>query len=72
MVTRVEGQPGQAIIFSERLMHTTVPWRGAGERRSLFFKYVSPGMHYQDRKYNTELPGLSEEQRAVLSYPKAW
>ena len=38
-VTRIEGQPGQAIIFTERLVHTTVPGTGKGERRSLFFKY---------------------------------
>ena len=30
-VTRVEGQPWQAIIFTERLVHTTLPWTGRGE-----------------------------------------
>jgi hypothetical protein len=25
----LEGQPGQAIIFVERLVHATVPWRAA-------------------------------------------
>ena len=44
-VTRVEGQPGQAIIFTERLVHSTVPWRGSGSRRSLFLKYVPYGCH---------------------------
>ena len=42
-VTRVEGQPGDCVLFTERLVHTTVPWTGRGERRSLFVKYVPYG-----------------------------
>lgn len=68
-VTRVEGQPGQAIIFTERLVHTTLPWTGRGERRSLFLKYCPYGLHYTDQRYDTTLPGLSEEQRQIMSYP---
>lgn len=69
-VTRVEGQPGQAVIFTERLVHSTIPWRGAGSRRSLFLKYVPYGMHYTDRRYDTEAPGLTPLQREVCSYPE--
>ena len=37
-VQSVAGQPGQAVLFVERLVHATMPWKGKGERRSLFFK----------------------------------
>jgi len=29
---------GDCIIFSEKLKHATLPWLGAGERRTLFYK----------------------------------
>jgi hypothetical protein len=44
-VRAVAGQPGQAVLFVERLVHATMPWKGRGQRRSLFFKYVQKGMH---------------------------
>ena len=37
-VRGVHGQPGQAVLFVERLVHATLPWKGRGERRSLFYK----------------------------------
>lgn len=42
-ITRIEGQPGDCVLFTERLVHTTVPWTGRGERRSIFVKYVPYG-----------------------------
>ena len=39
-VHRVEAKAGECIIFSEKLKHGTIPWSGAGERRTLFYKYV--------------------------------
>jgi hypothetical protein len=40
-----------------RLVHSTLPWKGAGERRSLFIKYVPYGTHYQYTEYDMTLPG---------------
>ena len=37
---RVEGKAGDCILFTEKMTHGTVPWEGAGERRTLFYKYV--------------------------------
>ena len=71
-VTRVEGQPGDCVLFTERLVHSTLPWKGAGERRSLFIKYVPWGMHYQDVDYDMSLPGLSERELEVMEYPSQW
>jgi hypothetical protein len=39
-VHRVEGKAGDCILFTEKMTHGTVPWEGAGERRTLFYKYV--------------------------------
>jgi len=69
-VTRVEGQPGDCILFTERLVHSTLPWTGSGERRSLFIKYAPYGMHYRDTVYDTALPELSAEEKEVLSFPE--
>jgi hypothetical protein len=38
------------VLFAEKLMHTTVPWRGiASERRTVFYKFVPFGMHHADK-----------------------
>ena len=39
IVTQVAAKAGAAIVFSEYMMHTTYPWLGSGERRSIFYKY---------------------------------
>ena len=35
-VTPVTGPAGTAIVFTEAMSHGTLPWRGAGERRTVF------------------------------------
>eukprot|EP01050_Picozoa_sp_SAG11_P022940 SAG11_NODE_4467_length_1885_cov_1.603024_2_plen_126_part_00 len=39
IVTRVAAKAGAAIVFTEYMMHTTYPWTGAGQRKSVFYKY---------------------------------
>jgi hypothetical protein len=41
-VHRIEAGPGDAIIFTEKLVHGTLPWAGGGERRTLFCAWRSP------------------------------
>ena len=60
---------GTAVFFTERLVHSTLPWKGKGERRSLFVKYAPYGMHYADRGYDLTLPELSDFQREILAFP---
>jgi hypothetical protein len=60
------------VIFTEAMTHGTLPWRGAGERRTLFFKY-DPGPYafgaaYYDRD---RWPDLTPRQRAILEAPNA-
>ena len=71
-VRKVGGPAGNAIIFSEALTHGTLPWFGAGERRTLFFKYSPFPLSWSARYYNpADYPGLTEAQQALLEAPNA-
>ncbi len=71
-VTPVTGPAGTAVIFTEALSHGTLPWRGAGERRTAFFKYNPHPIAWSGRFYDRErYPGLTERQRAILEPPNA-
>lgn len=71
-VRRVTGPAGTAVIFTEALVHGTLPWHGAGERRTVFYKYspaaVSWAAEYPDAD---AYPDLTERQRAILEPPNA-
>ncbi len=68
----VTGPAGTAIIFSEALTHGTLPWRGADERRTLFFKYSPHPLSWSARYYDADhYEGLSERQVAILEAPNA-
>ena len=62
----------RCLLSTERLVHTTVPWRGHGERRSIFLKFVPYGLHYTDRRYDNTRAGLNTLQREILSYPEVF
>jgi ectoine hydroxylase-related dioxygenase (phytanoyl-CoA dioxygenase family) len=63
-------QPGDAVIFSEALVHGTAPWRATGERLALLLKYV-PGHSCAatPRDGRVEPSWLSAQQRALLRGP---
>ena len=71
-VDHLTGPAGTAVIFTEALMHGTLPWRGAGERRTAFYKFsphpVSWAAGYFDA---ADYDGLSEAQADVLEPPNA-
>jgi len=72
LVRAVTGPAGTAIIFTEAMTHGTLPWRGAGERRTMFLKY-DPGAYawgaaFYDRD---RWPDLTPRQRAILESPNA-
>ena len=68
----VTGPAGTAIIFTEALTHGAMPWSGAGERRTLFFKYSPFPLSWAAGYYNPDdYPDLSEEQRLILEAPNA-
>ncbi len=68
----VTGPAGTAIIFTEALTHGTLPWRGAGERRTLFYKYSPHPVSWSASYYDVSLyDDLSEAERAALEAPNA-
>ncbi|NKB72021.1 MAG: mitomycin antibiotics/polyketide fumonisin biosynthesis protein [Candidatus Latescibacteria bacterium] len=71
-ITRVTGPAGSAVVFTEALTHGALPWTGAGERRTIFFKYsphpVSWAAGYFDEFAYDD---LSERQRDILEAPNA-
>lgn len=59
------------LLFSERMTHSTVPWRGAGDRRTIFFKYVQRDMAWSAGKlYDEEHADLTDEQRELVRCPE--
>lgn len=71
-VRRVTGPAGTAIIFTEALVHGTLPWNGADERRTAFYKYSPASVSWSASYYNADdYPDLNERQRAMLEAPNA-
>jgi hypothetical protein len=68
----VTGPAGTAIIFTEALTHGTLPWHGAGERRTLFYKYSPHAVSWSARYYDAALyDDLTEAELACLEAPNA-
>ena len=81
-VTQVSCKAGDAVIFTEATMHSTLPWSAAHQRRSVLFRY-SPansafggGRHAFDSEHRVGdtwpaswYRGLTDPQRAVLEPP---
>lgn len=72
LVRPVTGPAGTAILFTEAMTHGTLPWRGAGERRTLFLKYDPGPMAYGAAFYDRDRwADLTPRQRAILESPNA-
>lgn len=72
LVRPVTGSAGSAILFTEAMTHGTLPWRGGGERRTLFFKYDPGPIAYGAAFYDRDRwPDLTARQRAILESPNA-
>jgi hypothetical protein len=69
-VVQPEANAGDALIFTEALIHGTRPWTADHERRTLLYKY-SPGHSSWSQSYynpdNYENP--TEQQRRILAPP---
>lgn len=71
-VARVTGAAGTAILFTEALTHGTLPWQGAGERRTLFYKYSPHALSWAAFYYSPDdYEDLTERQRGILEPPNA-
>jgi hypothetical protein len=63
-------EAGDALFFTEALVHGTQPWRAKHERRALLFKY-SPGHSAWSQKYYEpgDFESLTEQQRRIIAPP---
>ena len=69
----VAASAGDAIIFTEACAHGTIPWRGEGERRTIFYKYCPHAVAWSPCYYNSDnYPELTESQKAFLLPPSAF
>lgn len=62
LVRQIPTKAGDCVIFTERLIHGTLPWRGPGIRRTLFFKYAPGGLSWSNQTYfpPAAMPGTSD------------
>ena len=63
-------EAGDALIFTEALVHGTHPWRAQHERRALLYKF-SPGYSAWSQKYYSpdDYTDLTDQQRRILAPP---
>lgn len=69
-VTQPPVEAGDALIFTEALIHGTMPWTAEHERRALLYKY-SPGYSSWAQKYYNpdDYPNVTEQQRRIMAPP---
>ena len=63
-------EAGDALFFTEALIHGTMTWRGKHERRALLYKY-SPGHSAWSQNYYdiSQFDNLTDQQRRILAPP---
>jgi hypothetical protein len=70
----VQLDPGDCLVFSEKLLHATAPYTGRDQRRTLFYKYLPYGVARDDqperRYYDLTVPGLTQQQRLIMGWPE--
>lgn len=69
-VIQPEVEAGDALFFTEALIHGTMTWRAKHERRALLYKY-SPGHSAWSQNYYdvSTFENLTEQQRRILAPP---
>ncbi len=71
-VRAVTGPAGTAVMFTEALTHSALPWTAAHERRTVFFKYAPHPLAWASHFYDAaKWPDLNERERAILESPNA-
>ena len=69
-VVQPTAKAGDALFFTEALIHGTMPWCAAHQRRTLLYKY-SPGYSTWAEKFYTleEYGELTERQKRIMAPP---
>ncbi len=74
-VERVSAKPGDAIIFTEALIHGTLPWEVDQKRSTVFYKYSPHTLSWSADFFNTEdflgYDDMNPRKLAMLEKPNA-
>lgn len=63
-------EAGDAVIFTEALIHGTAPWTADHERRALLYKYSPGHSAWMNEYYDTgAYTALTEQQKRILAPP---
>ncbi|HZT40731.1 MAG TPA: phytanoyl-CoA dioxygenase family protein [Chthonomonadaceae bacterium] len=63
-------EAGDALFFTEALIHGTMTWRARHERRALLYKYSPGHSAWSQNYYNLDdYANLTEQQRRILAPP---
>ena len=63
-------EAGDALFFTEALIHGTIPWRANHERRALLYKYSPGHSTWAKDYYDLDLYGeLTEQQKRIMAPP---
>ena len=69
-VHQPEVEAGDMVIFTEALVHGTMPWEGARERRALLYKFSPGHSAWSQNYYNPDAySDLTDQQRRILQPP---
>jgi len=69
-VTQPAVEPGDALIFTEALIHGTMPWTAEHERRALLYKFSPGHSSWASTYYNPDdYPDLTEQQHRIMAAP---
>jgi hypothetical protein len=80
ILRQIPTKAGDCVIFTEALIHGTLPWKGPGVRRTLFYKYAPSVIAWSNQTYfpAKDTPqvkaleqALTERQRLLLLPPAA-
>ncbi len=63
-------EAGDALIFTEALIHGTMPWTANHERRALLYKYSPGHSSWAQTYYNpVDYPTATEQQKRIMASP---
>ena len=68
-VVQPEVEAGDALIFTEALVHGTMTWRAEHERRALLYKYSPGHSSWALNWYDFDCGELTEQQQRLLAPP---
>jgi hypothetical protein len=70
LVTEIAQPAGSLLVFTEALVHCTIPWMGADTRWALLYKYSPGSSAWDPAGWAAEiLPSMTDRQRRLLEPP---